>query len=110
MNSSSAKSLQYARELAAFVVRVRGDGRRYEFTARTEAGFGTPIYRCAFTTKRGEWEEHRLPFRGFSLLVGGRNSIVVEVRLGSGSTVSHLRRFLPPAKAMRSDGNRKRLP
>ena len=48
-----------------FVIRVRGDGRRYKFTARTETGFDAPLYQCAFETKRGEWEEHRLAFKDF---------------------------------------------
>ena len=46
-----------------FVIRLRGDGHRYKFTARTETGFDTPLYQGAFATKRGEWEEHRLPFQ-----------------------------------------------
>ena len=54
------------------VVRVRGDGRRYKFTARTERGFDTPIYQCAFTTRRGEWQEHRLPFKEFVPTFRGR--------------------------------------
>jgi len=58
--------------LDAFVVRVRGDGRRYKFTVRTEAGFDTPIYQSAFTTKRGEWQEHRLPFKDFIPTSRGR--------------------------------------
>jgi monofunctional biosynthetic peptidoglycan transglycosylase len=49
----------------AFVLRTRGDGNRYKLTVRTETGFDTPLYQCAFTTKRGEWEEHRLPFKDF---------------------------------------------
>jgi monofunctional biosynthetic peptidoglycan transglycosylase len=56
----------------AFVVRVRGDGRRYKFTVRTETGFDTLIYQCGFTTKRGEWEEHRLPFKDFVPTFRGR--------------------------------------
>jgi|WetSurMetagenome_2_1015567.scaffolds.fasta_scaffold474877_2 hypothetical protein len=55
-----------------FVVRVRGDGRRYKFTVRTETGFDTPIYQCAFTTQRGEWEEHKLPFKDFVPTFRGR--------------------------------------
>jgi hypothetical protein len=58
--------------LAAFVIHVRGDGRRYKFTVRTEAGFDTPIYQCAFATKRGEWEDHRLPFKEFIPTFRGR--------------------------------------
>lgn len=58
--------------LDAFVVRVRGDGRRYKFTVRTESGFDTPIYQCAFTTRRGKWEEHRLTFKEFVPAFRGR--------------------------------------
>ncbi len=56
----------------AFIVRARGDGKRYKFTVRTETGFDTPLYQCAFTTKRGEWEEHRLPFKEFVATFRGR--------------------------------------
>lgn len=50
--------------LDTFVVRVRVDGRRYKCPVRIGTGFDTPIYQCAFTTKRGECGEHRRPFRG----------------------------------------------
>lgn len=56
----------------AFVLRVRGDGRRYKFTARTETGFNAPNYQAEFTTKRGEWEEHRLAFMKFVPTFRGR--------------------------------------
>jgi hypothetical protein len=56
----------------AFVLRVRGDGRRYKFTVRTEAGFNAPNYQAEFTTKRGEWEEHRLAFKDFMPTFRGR--------------------------------------
>ena len=58
--------------LNAFVLRVRGDGRRYKFTVRTESGFDTPIYQCAFRTKRGECQEHRLLFKDFVPTFRGR--------------------------------------
>ena len=56
----------------SFLLRVRGDGRRYKFSLRTEAGLDTPLYQCAFTTKRGEWEEHRLPLENFVPTFRGR--------------------------------------
>jgi len=56
----------------AFVLRVCGDGRRYKFTVRTETRFDAPLYQCAFETKRGEWEEHRLPFTSFVPTFRGR--------------------------------------
>ena len=58
--------------LTAFVLRVRGDGRRYKFSARTGAGFDTPLYQCSFTTKQGQWEEHRLPMKDFVPSFRGR--------------------------------------
>ena len=56
----------------SFLLRVRGDGRRYKFSVRTEAGLDTPLYQLAFTTKRGEWEEHQLPFKDFVPTLRGR--------------------------------------
>jgi hypothetical protein len=55
-----------------FVIRLRGDGHRYKFTVRTEAGFDTPLYQCQFVTKHGEWEEHRLAFKDFVPTFRGR--------------------------------------
>jgi monofunctional biosynthetic peptidoglycan transglycosylase len=56
----------------AFVLRVRGDGRRYKFTVRTGPGFDTPLYQCAFTTKHGEWEDHWVAFEDFVPTFRGR--------------------------------------
>ena len=58
--------------LTAFVLRVRGDGHSYKFSARTGAGFDTPLYQCSFPTKQGEWEEHRLAFSDFVPTFRGR--------------------------------------
>jgi monofunctional biosynthetic peptidoglycan transglycosylase len=55
-----------------FVLRVRGDGRRYKFSVRTGTGFNTPQYQCSFTTKPGEWQEHRLAFSDFVPTFRGR--------------------------------------
>jgi NADH dehydrogenase [ubiquinone] 1 alpha subcomplex assembly factor 1 len=63
--------------LAAFVLRVRGDGRRYKFSVRTGAGFDSPLYQCSFTTKQGEWEEHRLAFSDFVPSFRGR--VLIDV-------------------------------
>jgi NADH dehydrogenase [ubiquinone] 1 alpha subcomplex assembly factor 1 len=54
------------------VVRVRGDGRRYKFTARMDGSFDSAIYQAAFTTKKDEWEEHRLPLKEFVPSFRGR--------------------------------------
>ncbi len=63
---ASVRSLPAVHDLAgcdSFLLRVRGDGRRYKFTARTDRSFDSAIYQTSFTTKKGEWEEHRLPVK-----------------------------------------------
>lgn len=72
---ASVRSLPARHALAgcdAFVIRVRGDGRRYKFTARTDHSFDSAIYQVAFITKKGEWEEHRLPLKQFVATFRGR--------------------------------------
>ena len=56
----------------AFVLRVRGDGRRYKLSARMDGAFDRAIYQCAFTTKSGVWEERRLPLKDFVASFRGR--------------------------------------
>lgn len=87
---ASARSLPAHHDLAGgdtFVIRVRGDGRRYKFTARTAPGFDSTIYQCAFTTKKGEWEEHRLPFKQFVAAFRGR-VLSNEPQLDAGKVTS----------------------
>jgi NADH dehydrogenase [ubiquinone] 1 alpha subcomplex assembly factor 1 len=56
----------------AFLIRVRGDGRRYKFTTRTDRSFDGPMYQASFLTKKGEWEELRLPMKDFVPTFRGR--------------------------------------
>ncbi len=72
---ASVRSLPDRHDLVgceAFVLRVRGDGRRYKFTVRSERGVDGALYQSAFTTKRDEWEDHRLPLNGFVATYRGR--------------------------------------
>ena len=72
---ASVRSLPARHDLAgcdAFVIRVRGDGRSYKFSARTARSFDSAIYQASFTTKKGEWEEHRLPLAQFVPTFRGR--------------------------------------
>ena len=72
---ASVRSLPALHDLAgcdAFVIRVRGDGRRYKFTARIDRSFDSAIYQSVFQTKKGEWEEHRLPMKNFVPTFRGR--------------------------------------
>lgn len=59
-------------EASAFVLRVRGDGHRYKFTARMDSRFDGPLYQSAFTTTRGTWQEVRLPLKEFAPSFRGR--------------------------------------
>jgi hypothetical protein len=68
----------------SFVIRLRGDGRRYKFTVRIGSRFDTPLYQCAFATKRGVWEEQRskhLPESGLPLLT--RHLLVHHPSIGA---------------------------
>jgi len=72
---ASVRSLPARHDLSgcdAFVIRVRGDGRSYKFTARTDRSFDSAIYQRGFPTKKGEWEEHRLPMKDFVPTFRGR--------------------------------------
>lgn len=72
---ASARSLPASHELDgcdAFVIRVYGDGHRYKFTARMDQSFDSAIYQTSFTTKPGEWAEHRLPLKQFMPTFRGR--------------------------------------
>ncbi len=57
---------------SGFVLRVRGDGRRYKFTARMDKSFDGPLYQCAFPTQRGEWQEIHLQLEDFVPTFRGR--------------------------------------
>jgi len=68
----SAPAVQNLAGVDAFVLRVRGDGRSYKFTARTDRSFDSAIYQTSFTTRPGEWAEHRLPLKQFVPTFRGR--------------------------------------
>ena len=72
---ASVRSLLTRHDLAGgntVVVRVRGDGRRYKFTARMDRSFDSAVHQCVFTTKKGAWEEHHLSFKEFVPTFRGR--------------------------------------
>ena len=59
---------------SAVKVRVKGDGRTYQFRMATDARFrGSQIaYRAEFKTKAGEWIEVSIPFETFVPSFRGR--------------------------------------
>ena len=60
-------------DCVALVVRVKGDGRKYQLRVRDRSGWRVPDYRAEFQTKAGEWEEHRLPLADFAAGWRGRD-------------------------------------
>lgn len=45
-----------------FEIRLKGDGQRYKFIARTEDSFDGVGYTCSFDTQPGVWQTIRIPF------------------------------------------------
>jgi NADH dehydrogenase [ubiquinone] 1 alpha subcomplex assembly factor 1 len=55
------------------VLRVRGDGRDYNFNLYTQRNLGGYSYRQSFKTTKGEWVEVKLPIDKFVATWRGRN-------------------------------------
>jgi uncharacterized protein YbjT (DUF2867 family) len=47
-----------------FELRIKGDGQRYKFIARTEDSFDGVGYTCSFDTVPGAWHTIQIPFSG----------------------------------------------
>ena len=56
----------------SFVLRCRGDGRRYKFTTRTDDGFDGVQYQARFAPPGGDWTEVELPVTSFVATFRGR--------------------------------------
>jgi NADH dehydrogenase [ubiquinone] 1 alpha subcomplex assembly factor 1 len=61
-----------AADASAFVLRCRGDGHRYKFTARVEDAFDGIQYQAAFSPAAGSWVEVTLPLSAFAPSFRGR--------------------------------------
>lgn len=57
---------------SAFVLRVRGDGRTYKFTLRTDDGYDGVQYQSRFTPPAGEWHDCTLLLESFVASFRGR--------------------------------------
>jgi NADH dehydrogenase [ubiquinone] 1 alpha subcomplex assembly factor 1 len=60
------------RGATAFLLRVRGDGKRYRFNVRTPGGPAAFRYEAAFEAPAGRWTEVRIPLASLSGKVFGR--------------------------------------
>jgi hypothetical protein len=57
---------------SALALRVRGDGRTYKFTVRTDDGFDGVQYQSRFTPPAGLWVDIMLPRPSFAASFRGR--------------------------------------
>jgi monofunctional biosynthetic peptidoglycan transglycosylase len=57
----------------AISVRVRGDGKIYQFRIRTDPRRDAPAYKYAFTTEPGVWKELVMPLGEFQASFRGRS-------------------------------------
>ncbi|MCA9418447.1 MAG: CIA30 family protein, partial [Candidatus Omnitrophica bacterium] len=53
-------------------IRVKGDGKRYQFRIRTDSRFDGPNYQVTFETKPEEWTVHQFLFTDFIATYRGR--------------------------------------
>lgn len=56
----------------AYLLSVRGDGKRYKFTLRTDDGFDGVNYQAQFEPPAGRWAELRLALKEFRASFRGR--------------------------------------
>lgn len=59
-------------DATGFSIRVKGDGRRYQFRVRDSMAFDGASYRMTFDTEAGVWQEIVLPLEGFEASFRGR--------------------------------------
>ncbi len=58
--------------VTSFLIRVKGDGRSYQFRVRDSMAFDGASYRMTFDTEAGVWQEIVLPLEGFEASFRGR--------------------------------------
>jgi len=72
-SSTRTTSTAYSLEgYDALEIRVRGDGRTYQFRIRTDDRFDGIAYRHTFPSSSGEWLTIRLPIKDFVPVFRGR--------------------------------------
>jgi NADH dehydrogenase [ubiquinone] 1 alpha subcomplex assembly factor 1 len=54
------------------LLRVKGDGKKYQLRVRTSDGFDGMAYKTDFQTVKGEWQEFRFPWNVFTATYRGR--------------------------------------
>lgn len=52
-------------QYTGLIIRLRGDGKSYKLSLRTDLFFDGVSYQTTFATERGTWQEISLPFEDF---------------------------------------------
>lgn len=60
------------RGMSGIALRVRGDGRRYKLSIKTDAGFDGVLYQAPFETRDDQWQTIVVPFNRFVARFRGR--------------------------------------
>ena len=55
------------------LLRVKGDGKKYQLRVRTSDGFDGMAYKTDFKTVKGEWQEFRFPWNAFTATYRGQS-------------------------------------
>jgi len=72
---ASVRSNSFAQDLTGFNgvrLRVRGDGKKYQFRIRTSQNFNGASYQMTFETEKDQWKEVELSFADFIAAYRGR--------------------------------------
>ncbi len=77
-----------------FEIRLKGDGQRYKFIARTEDSFDGVGYTCSFDTSPGSWQTIRIPFTKLIPVFRSKTVMDRSPFVGESSHVSSLQFML----------------
>jgi len=70
--SSIRRAIDGIGDTDTIALRIRGDGRRYQFRLKMELSDRAPSYRAEFETQPGEWLTLTLPLQAFDPVFRGR--------------------------------------
>lgn len=70
--SSRADTAHDLSSYAGIAARVRGDGKQYKLTLKTDTAFTGFVYQFDFSTTKGQWITVQAPFKAFAARYRGR--------------------------------------
>lgn len=70
--SSRANKVYDLSSYAGIAARVKGDGKAYKLTLKSDTAFTGFVYQFDFSTQKGQWLTIRAPFKAFTARFRGR--------------------------------------